>query len=97
MSGREDVLAKVYRAGDMGDIGTTLQLVPALVEEVRRLREAVRMARDEMAGLVPKPRAVDLDDWPCDNEADRECLQSAWGELNRVLPDTSEEDPDANT
>jgi hypothetical protein len=72
---------------------------PDLVEEIRklraeneRLRERIRCARDEMAALVPKPRSVDLDDWPCDNPADRKCLQSAWGELNRaLLPDTPED------
>ena len=35
----------------------------------------------ELAALIPNPSNPKEEDWPCDNPADRECLQIAYETL----------------
>lgn len=50
----------------------------------RQLRLAVMNARHDLAALIPTPSKPTTADWPCENEADRECLQSAYQQLAEV-------------
>lgn len=57
------------------------------MNELARVRRDVRQAVVDLAALVPDPRSVDADDWPCQNIADRECLQSAFVRLTELDSD----------
>ena len=59
--------------------------IAALERQVTTMREALRTANIELAALVPKPSEATPKDWPCENPADRECLQSAFEVIRRAL------------
>lgn len=39
---------------------------------------AISKAMFELGALIPDPRNPSTSDWPCENSADRECLQAAY-------------------
>jgi len=41
-------------------------------------RTALHRAHIELAALIPRPSEPSIEDWPVDNPADAECLQSAY-------------------
>jgi hypothetical protein len=50
-------------------------------EQLIALLESVEQARRELACLIPLPSRPMVDQWPCENSADRECLQDAYVRL----------------
>jgi hypothetical protein len=50
---------------------------------IKRLREIVY----DLAALIPDPNNPQEQDWPCDNPADRACLQSAYVKASSILAD----------
>lgn len=48
-------------------------------------REAMQTAYMELSALIATPYTPKVDDWPCENPADRECLQRAYIALRAAL------------
>lgn len=55
------------------------------------LVEAVSRARHELAALIPTPSRASVGDWPCENPADRMCLNNAYAAISEALAHTSRE------
>ena len=63
------------------EIARRLNAAPAASQaEPKRepLSDAIVTVVNELAALIPKPDQPTVDDWPCDNPADRQALQIAY-------------------
>lgn len=49
------------------------------------LRDALKTVIYELAALIPNPDKTLVDDWPCENAADRQCLQIAYTTAREAL------------
>lgn len=52
---------------------------------VIKLLADIGKARVDMAALIPRPDDPNSEDWPCENPADRDCLQEAYVRLTDAL------------
>jgi hypothetical protein len=50
-------------------------------------RNAVIRARGQLAALLINPKTPNVEDWPCTNPADQECLQKAYTALQDAITD----------
>lgn len=60
---------------------------PQPVVDLVRIRRDIHRVVVDLGALVPDPSNIDSDDWPCQNQADRERLQSAFVRLQELDSD----------
>ena len=71
--------AQMMRDGDL------LYAAQQQADEREPLRDALKTVIYELAALIPNPDKTLVDDWPCENAADRQCLQIAYTTARSVL------------
>jgi len=78
------IVAGAYPDGNP-NAGAMMAQTPQAGPQREPLRDALKTVIYELAALIPNPDKTLVDDWPCENAADRQCLQIAYTTARSVL------------
>lgn len=78
-------LATFYRFEDARFFVSAPTDIRSLLDRIKGMEAALKAANVELSALIPRPRKPSVDEWPCENPGDRECLQKAFTTIRAAL------------